>query len=403
MILDPRGRLLWFRPIDGFATNLEVQRYRGQPVLTWFQQTAGNRATNEDVIVNRSYHVLATVGGVEGYVPDEHEFQLSSSGAAWIDAYTQTQADLTSVGGASSGVVMDCMIQERDVRTGQLLWEWHALGHVPLSASFIRAPTSSAPYDYFHLNSVQPLPGGNLLISARNTWSVYEIDRQTGRVLWTLGGKRSSFRLGSGAGFEWQHDAHLQPGGLLSLFDDAANPFSQEESQSSAKTIRLNRARMTASLSGSYAHRPPLISLGEGSAQSLPDRDVFVGWGNQPDFTEFTSAGRQIFNGSFPLGVTSYRAYRFHWNGTPATRPSVSIDRRSGGAIRLYVSWNGATEVTAWRVRGGPRAGALSAVATASRRGFETAVALSHPPRYVAVQALNRHGKVIGSSRVRPT
>lgn len=403
MILDNRGRLLWFRPLDGFATNLQVQQYRGQPVLTWFQQTGGNRATNEDVIMNRSYDVLATVHGVEGYVPDEHEFQLSSSGTAWIDAYTQTRADLTSVGGPSSGAVIDGMIQERDVKTGQLLWEWHALGHIPLSASFIRAPTSTAPYDYFHLNSIQPLPDGNLIISARNTWAVYEIARQTGKVIWTLGGRDSSFRSGAKARFEWQHDARLEPSGILSVFDDASDPTSTVEPQSSGKTLRLNMSNMTASLVGRFRHRPPLRSEGEGSAQILPDHDLFIGWGQQPDFTEYAPNGREIFNGTFPLGITSYRAYRFPWHGQPPTRPSLAISAQPGGGVKVYVSWNGATEVAAWRVETGARPGAMHTATQSPRTGFETVLSVLHPGRYLAARALNAHGKVLATSATRKT
>jgi hypothetical protein len=403
IILDSSGRLLWFRPINGFATNLQVQRYLGQPVLTWFQQTGGNRATNEDVVMNRSYDVVAAVHGVEGYVPDEHEFQLGSNGTAWIDAYTQTRSDLTSVGGPSNGVVMDGMIQERDVRTGQLLWEWHALGHIPLSASFIRAPTSTAPYDYFHINSIQELPKGNLLISARNTWAVYEIARQTGRVIWSLGGRHSSFRSGTKAGFEWQHDARLEPGGVLSVFDDASDPTSTVEPQSSGKIVRLNMSTMTASLVGRFRHTPPLRSEGEGSAQILPDHNFFIGWGQQPVFTEYAPNGREIFNGSFPLGITSYRAYRFPWKGEPPTRPSLAISAQPGGADRVYVSWNGATEVAAWRVLSGARPGAMHTATQSRRTGFETVLSLRQPERYLAVQAINARGKVLATSAARKT
>src|SRR6202035_1160925 len=103
---------------------------------------------------------------------------------------------------------MDSVIQELDVRTGQLLWEWHVLGHVPLSASYAK-PVGWLTDDYFQLNSIGPRPNGNLPLSARNTWGVDEIDKQTGRVIWTLGGRNSRFKMGPGTNFEWQHDPHL--------------------------------------------------------------------------------------------------------------------------------------------------------------------------------------------------
>ncbi len=400
MILDRRGRLVWFRRVQGYATNLEVQRYQGRRVLTWWQQVDGNPQSNEGVVVDRSYRTVATVHAGEGYHSDMHEFQLTPQGTALIDAYTPVSANLTSIGGPASGTVLDCVIQELDVKTGRVLWEWHALGHVPLKASYW-GEQPATPYDFFHLNSIQELPNGNLLVSARNTWAVYEIDKQTGAVLWTLGGKDSNFKLRSGARFEWQHDARLHHGAVLSVFDDASDGAAEEEDQSSAKVLKLNTSAMTASLLHRYTHSPPLVAAIEGSAQLLSNHDVFVGWGSQPDFSEYSATGKQIFSGSLPLGSNSYRAYLFRWNGAPRTRPSVAVSREGPGTLRVYVSWNGATQVTAWRVRGGAGPAHLKSLALAKHDAFETTIELHAQPRYVAVQALNAHGKVIGTSRVR--
>jgi hypothetical protein len=138
-----------------------------------------------------------------------------------------------------------------------------------------------------------------------------------------------------------------------------------------------------------------------GSAQVLPNHDVFVGWGKQPVFSEYNTAGKQIFTGSLPLGTSSYRAFRFPWIGSPSTRPALATSIQSNGTVALYVSWNGATQVAAWRATGGVRPGALGSLARAYRTGFETKIVLPSAPRYLAVQALNARGKVIGTSLVR--
>src|SRR6202035_880406 len=178
-----------------------------------------------------------------------HEFQITPQGTALLDAPSFAQADLTSVGGPSNGSVLDDVIQEVDIKTGQVLWEWHAFGHVPLSASYYAYSPSQGFYDYFHLNSIQQLPNGNLLISARHTWSVYEISRQTGKIIWTLGGKHPSFIMGPGTNFEWQHAARLHDG-VLSLFDDGSYP--PEEVQSSAKYLRVDTQNRTVTLIRSF-------------------------------------------------------------------------------------------------------------------------------------------------------
>jgi hypothetical protein len=400
MILDSQGRLVWFDQVGDIA-NLEVQRYHSRPVLTWSQRTPSStgKTVPKEVIMNRSYRVVKDLYAGDGYQADLHDFQLTPQGTAFIDAYVPVRADLQRVGGPADGSAMDSVIQELDVRTGQLLWEWHVLGHVPLTASYAK-PIRSLTDDYFHLNSIQPLPNGNILISARNTWAVYEIDRATGHVIWSLGGRSSSFKMGPGTNFEWQHDAHLA-GNTLTLFDDAALP--QEERQSSAKVLRLNTSAMTASLIARYRHTPPLLSPVTGSAQLLPDHNVFVGWGRQPHFSEYTQAGRQIFDASFPLGVASYRAFRFPWHARPASRPVLASSRRGNGTTVVWASWNGATEVASWRVLGGDRVGKLRALARASRSGFETRIVVHGQPRFVSVQALSARGKILRTSGAQST
>lgn len=405
MILNSHGDVIWFHPLKQGqeALDLQVQTYHGQKVLTWWQGVLdASHGTiyglGHDVIDNSSYRTVAVLHG-GGHPIDLHEFQVTPEGTALVDEYVPVRMNLTGEGGLADGTVLDCVIQELDITTGRVLWQWHSLGHIPFTASYWPAPRSPNIYwDYFHLNSIQQLPGGNLLVSARNTWSIYEISRSTGKVLWTLGGKHSSFRMGPGTNFEWQHDARMHPGGILSLFDDASAP--QEEPQASAKLLRVNTKTMTAQLYRRYTHSPPLLAELAGNAEILSNHDVFVGWGAQPDFSEYAPDGRQIFNGSFPAGVGTYRAYRFPWVANPHTQPELATTSGSHGAVTVYVSWNGATQVSSWRVLGGSRRRALHVIVrSAPWTGFETAIKLpARGPRYVLVQALDSNGHVLGSS-----
>src|SRR5205823_6610613 len=136
---------------------------------TWWQGSVvgiGYGAHGHDVIMNRSYQPVAVLHAGNGYSSDLHEFQITRQGTALIDAYVPEKANLSSVGGPANGTMVDCVIQALDIKTNQVLWEWHARGHIPLSASY-RTPGSfgSRPFDSFHLNSIQTLPDGNLTIS----------------------------------------------------------------------------------------------------------------------------------------------------------------------------------------------------------------------------------------------
>jgi hypothetical protein len=401
MILSHAGQLVWFRPVRAYAVNLEVQRYRGQRVLTWWQghKVPNDTVDGQDVIVNQSYRRVAAVRAGWGYDTNRHDFQITPQGTALVLATFPVKLDLSSLGGLSSVIVLDCIIQEVDIGTGQVLWEWHSLGHVPLDAS--HRLVRSSLVDPYHLNSAQQLPGHRLLISSRNTWSAYEINELTGRVIWTLGGRYSSFKMGPGTHFEWQHDPHLYGHGLLSVFDDGASP--QEEPQSSAKELRLNYKTRTASLVKRFTHTPPLLASVEGSAQLLSNDDMFVGWGSEPDFSEYTPAGRQVFNGSFPLGVRSYRAYRLAWTGHPSAPPALAESRRDHGTVWLYASWNGATQIARWRILGGAAPDRLRPLKSRPWNGFETFIAIPRAPRYLEAQALSPHGKILGHTRTART
>jgi hypothetical protein len=345
--------------------------------------------------MGRSYRIMHVVTAGHGYTADLHEFQITPQGTALIDAFVAHRMDLSSYGGPKNGSVYDCVIQEIDIKTNRVLWEWHSLGHIPLSDSYTR-PTTSQPWDYLHLNSIQQQPNQNLLISARNTWATYLIGERRGGIIWRLGGRHSSFSMGTGTNFEWQHDARMI-GQTLSVFDDGALP--QEESQSSAKHILVSRSSLTATLQHTYTHSPQLLAGSQGNAQTLPNGNVFVGWGSEPDFTEFASNGKQIFNGSFPLGITSYRAYRFHWTGQPKVPPAMANSPGRTGAVTVWASWNGATTVGGWRVLGGAKRTALHVLdARTARQGFETRVVLHSEPRFFAVQALGTKGKVLATS-----
>jgi Arylsulfotransferase (ASST) len=390
MIVDPAGKLVWFQPLVGDkreAADLRVQSYNGQPVLTWWQgyQNAGV-GVGEDIIYDQHYHQVATVAAGNGLRADLHEFTITPQGTALITAYRIVVWDASAVGASKRTAVMDSVVQEIDIPTGLVLFQWDSLDHVPLGDSYVRVPPPKYPDDYFHVNSVQEVDDGSLIVSARNTWAVYDIDHGTGNVIWRLGGKHSDFKLGPGTSLAFQHHVRSQSGGLFTVFDDGAAP--QVHSHSRGLVERVDVATRTVTLVRELDHSPQLVSSYEGSVQLLANGDEFVGWGALPYFTEFAANGRQIYDGRFVDENSSYRAYRFAWSGQPDTQPSISAWPDGGGVAHLDASWNGATEVTGWRVLAGPSPTALSPVTVARRAGFETDIPIPSGEPYFQVQAL---------------
>jgi hypothetical protein len=65
----------------------------------------------------------------------------------------------------------------------------------------------------------------------------------------------------------------------------------------------------------------------------------------------------------------------------------------------VHASWNGATEVSAWRVLTGKHTGTLTVRATIPAGGFESSTTLPGKYARVAVQALDAAGHVLATSR----
>jgi hypothetical protein len=389
-IVDDRGQVVWFDPVPGQATDFRVQTYQGRPVLTFWEgppdaPVEGTGAGHFEIL-DTSYRQIATVQA--GYGPetaDLHELELTSRGTALITAYRVV------------GKVADSIVQEVDVATGKVLFTWHSLGHVPVSDSYAARPPKTAKgagaiWDYFHVNSVDEEPDGNLLISARNTHAVYEVDRSTGAVLWRLGGKESSFWMLPGTTFAWQHDARRQADGTITLFDDEAAPATAKQSR--GIRLRVDLKTESATLVDSYANG--LLSISQGNMQQLPNGDVLIGWGAIPRLTEFTKAGSVMFDATFSKGDDSYRSYRFVWNATPTTSPAIAVAQ---DGTSVWASWNGATDVARWQVVGGVVADHLTPVGSpVARTGFETAIPVKSDDTYFAVEALDGKGKILRRS-----
>src|SRR6185437_3264331 len=334
------------------------------------------------------------------YQADLHEFQITPRGTALLTVYDAMECDLAGAGGPAHGAVADTLVQEIDLATGLVRFEWHSLDHVPLSDAYVSPLPGSLkePFDFFHINSIDTMQDGSLLIDARNTWAAYDVDRRTGQVRWRLGGRRSSFAMGAGTGIAYQHDAREQPNGNITFFDNGATP--KAHPQSRAIELALDTRKMTATLVRREEHRPALVAGSQGNTQALPGGDWMVGWGESPWMTEYGPGGQVLFDAHLPEHWESYRVFRQAWSGRPAVPPVFALVR-SGSRATVYASWNGATVVAGWRVLAGPAANALSPVGGAPGAGFETAIALpAAPARFVQVQALDATGAVLGASAV---
>ena len=401
LIVDPAGTPVWFRPLPpGLQVcNFASARYRGRPVLVWWEGKIlqSGYGQGEAVVLDHHYREIARVRAAGGRSIDLHALAVTAEGTALFTCYPETvEMDLSSIGAPSNSQVLESIIQEVDIASGRLLFEWRSLQHIPVSAS--EAPHAE-PYDYLHVNSIEQLPDGNLLVSARHTWALYKLDRRTGTVIWTLGGKRSQFQMGPGAQFAWQHDARRHSENVLTVFDNGSNGSIRTERESRGLVLEVDEPRRRVTLRNAYTSPKRLLSGAMGSVQILSGDRVLVGWGVASHTTEFASDGTPLLDLALPAGMYSYRGLSIPWKGHPHHQPALAAarDRQSGASI-VYVSWNGATEVAGWRVAAGSRHGQLHPLGIAQHRGFETVIPLPSQVRYASVIALDQLGRELRSS-----
>ncbi|KAH6641189.1 ASST-domain-containing protein [Chaetomium tenue] len=429
------GDLIWsgYGIYSIWATNFQAARWKGKDVLFSFEgdHNAGyGHGHGHITIMDQHYETIRELRAGNHKLVDKHEFHVINEETGLIQIYQPVPRDLSKWGGSPEQQwIVDAIIQELDIATGRLLFEWHSLDHVtPAEAVLPLNPgqagsgyNSSDAWDYFHVNSVDKDRAGNYIVSARDACAVHKINGTTGEIIWRLNGKASDFKMGEGSEFCFQHHARWlkedEGDGVevISLYDNSAHGTEHgggrevhTAENSSGKILRLDSNAWTAELVHGYY--PPkgykLLSKSQGSTQVLPGGNVIVNWGSEGAVTEYTEDGEVVFHaemdtGALNDGVENYRAFKFNWTGLPSEEPAVvALEGEEGTSV--YVSWNGDTETATWRffevVDG---LCSRSFLGEARRKSFETKLDLPKGKKVgrVAAEAVDKRGRVLRTTR----
>ncbi|KAE8148679.1 ASST-domain-containing protein [Aspergillus avenaceus] len=411
-ILDAQGNLVWMKYNWGTTQDFKIQRYRGEDYLTyWEGGEIEGRGYGSWFMLDSSYTQRYVINPVGNYGGDLHEFTITTEGTALVSVYDPIPADLTSVGGPELGWIFDGVFQEIDIETGELLFEWRASKHYPINGTYEnlggRGRDRTSAFDFYHINSVAKNDEGNYIVSARHYHSVSCVDQNTGFVLWTLGGKMNDFvdnSDGEATNFAWQHDARWHNNNTLTLFNNAVHSGRDPESESRGLAIQLDIPERQAKLLAAYYHPQQMRSVSQGNVQVLDDAGrVLVGWGHSAAYSEFSANGQLLCNVHFGASafftfgrVVSYRAFKSDWVGYPQTPPDAEVD-----GDKVFVSWNGATEVTTWRLEVWDSDGldevAFGVIAQFEKTGFETEIEIPKDlgPLF-RLAALDSMGNILG-------
>ncbi|KKK19923.1 hypothetical protein AOCH_002514 [Aspergillus ochraceoroseus] len=362
MIMDAEGNLVWMKHNWEITQDFKVQRYQDTDYLTyWEGSVTEGRGYGSWYMLDSTYTTRYVITPAGNFGGDLHEFHITPQGTALLAIYDPIPADLTPVGGLKLGWLYDCVFQEIDIATGDLLFEWRASEYVPINNTYHQRQGTAgkdreSAFDFFHLNSIDQDDEGNYIISSRHMHTISCIDRHTGEILWTLGGKTNEFKDlsdGEATNFAWQHDARWHANSTLTLLDNGSHAYSDPERQSRGLVIQLDIANREARRQGAYYHPQEFKSVSQGNLQKLDDRGrVLVGWGHSAAYSEYSADGQMLCDVHFAASafflfgrVVSYRVFKGAWVGNPQTPPDAEV---MGDMI--YASWNGATEAVAWQL-----------------------------------------------------
>ncbi|OAQ61528.1 hypothetical protein VFPPC_09357 [Pochonia chlamydosporia 170] len=430
-IFRDNGDLVWsgYSIFSIWSTNFQAGRWKGKDILFSFEgdHNAGyGHGHGHITFVDQRYETVRELRAGNHKLVDKHEFHIVNGETGLIQIYQPVPRDLTKWGASPEQQwIVNAIIQELDISTGKLLFEWSSLDHVTPDEAILpinpgqagSGYNSSDAWDYFHINSVDKDAEGNYLISARDACAVHKINGTDGSIIWRLNGNRSDFKMAKGTKFCFQHHARWlsQEDGIeiISLYDNSAHGTEHSGGSevhtaptSSGKILKLNTKSWTADLVGAYFPPDDLLSKSQGSTQVLPGGNVLVGWGSEGAVTEFTSDGTPIFHaymdsGVLGDGVQNYRAFRYNWTGLPSEDPAiVSLESEKGTTV--YVSWNGDTETAVWRFYAETdEFGSRHFLGEVERNSFETKLFVPHQKlTSVSAEAIDASGKLLISTAV---
>lgn len=415
-IFQDNGDLVWWLGTGSTKDHdMTVVRYQGQPYIAlWTGRApgAGSYGVGSVTLYDEHYRVAGHISighayGARGI--DLHEFQITPGGQAVVGSYTPRRMRVGGHWETVIGYLVEKWSLVRDssgIHTAKLQFAWNALNDVRLSDSHLPDPGRNGFWDYFHGNGITQAPDGNLLVSGRNTWGIYEINDHRGtpgfdHVYWQVGAMHDS-RLSEP--WCYQHDVAALGHAVYSLYDDGgAGPgclpgSTQHAARGLIFSVDTSERPVRVRLIRAYTHRPAIYTAYTGSTQILSNGDSLVDWANVPQITEYDPSGREV-KMDLSLSGWSYRGLRFGWDGQPAQPPALAAQSTASGT-NLWASWNGSTEVAAWQILGGPDSSHLSPIGDkVSKGGFETAMSVTGRYGALAVEALNSQGAVLATSK----
>lgn len=356
---NPYGSYVMILRDDGFPIFFRKVAERGldfkkQPngLLTYFQ--AGRFDVMDD-----TYTVIDSWYAGNGYTLDRHDLQMLDNGHVLLVIYDRQPVDMSQVvaGGDPNATVVGLVVQELDAAKN-VVFQWRSWDYIPITDA--NQDLLASNIDYIHGNAIELDHDGNILISGRNTEEITKINRETGDVMWRMGGKANEFTLvGDTQWFSRQHDIRRLPNGHITLWN---NGNLNDPQRSRPVEYAVDEENKIVTLVWEYLEPSLRYASAMGNHQRLPGGNTFMGWGfTNPNATEVRPDGTKAWEMTFPEGTLTYRAFKFDWSGVAAE--PYAWTRTTDDRLMLYFDKFGDKTVDRYIVYRGEMPEPTSAVA----------------------------------------
>jgi len=388
VIFDNTGSPIWYRRMPDERRDMKVQH---NGVLTMLARTGGYRFVGLD----NHYEEIASYWAANGYTTDEHELQVLADGTYLLVGLRTETVDMSRyiVGGNPAASVTEQVIQQF-TPAGELVFQWRAWDHFDIlgQQSFIDLTASS--FDFPHINSIDVDTDGHLLISSRSTSELTKINRDTGEIIWRMGGTHNQFTFVNDPlnGPRNQHSFRSVGTNRYTLFD---NGNQHSPSVSRAVEYALNLTNMTATVVWQYPPTPTtsLYSYYMGNAQRLPNGNTLINWaiGSLPKLTEVRPDGSKAFEMNWVSQWEAYRVWRCHWQGS-ALKPYLIVEPYPDNVTLIFNQF-GDTNVVTYRIYGGTSPQPTNLLATTGATMKRLTSLENGRLYYFRVTAVNQNGQ----------
>jgi len=272
-IYDHDGYLVWYYS-PGSPVAIDFKYY---PEFGGYSYTTAQQGSQRTVILDANFNSIDTVSP-QNNLQDIHDALLLSNGNWLISTATYDTMDLSAytfdgTQGSAQTNVRGYGYEEFDP-TGNLVNEWNSNDFLSTTETYDFWGYNANSFDYCHGNAYEEDDDGNLLVSYRHLNSIHKLDRQTGAVIWRLGGELSDFTFTNDAGFSGQHDIRRLSNGYYSLFDNG-----NMTGVTRGVVYDLDTNTWTATKISEYEHPQNYSADAMGSYRILDNGTAIIGYG----------------------------------------------------------------------------------------------------------------------------